>query len=173
MRVLNRVATGWGLLALSLALATSAHAAEPAEYSKQLAALVKSAHEQLAQVRNQLDQVQAYIGSSASAHNMGTGDRGSVLASAGRGEFTDLDRAARSLADVGNQVVNLTDKCGKEAHEVAVKFRSSTQRVRSNISQIESASSAMAEMSAGKIRRDLDETEQQLQAVAGLSGSCS
>jgi hypothetical protein len=172
MRILNRLGVGLSLLTLSLALATSARAAEPAEFSKQLAALVKTAHEQLAEVRNQLDQAEAYLGN-ASARGAAGGNRGSVLASAGRGEFTDLDRAARNLADVGNQVVSLVGKCGSESHEVAAKFRSYTQSVRSGVSQIESGSSTMIEMSTSKIRRDIDATEQQLQSVAGLSGNCS
>jgi hypothetical protein len=172
MRALNRRMAGFGCLVLALALSTAAPAGEPVEFSKQLAALVKSAHEQLAEVRNRLDQVEAYLGS-GSAHGAAGGNRGSVLATAGRGEFTDLERAARNLADVGNQVVSLAGKCGSESHEVAAKFRSYTQRISSGISQIESGSSAMMEMSTSKIRRDLDATEQQLQSVAGLSGNCS
>jgi hypothetical protein len=173
MRVLNRRLAGLGCLVVVLALPPLTLADEPNAAGKQLAELVKSAHEQIAEIRNQLDQVEGYLSSSANATGAAGSNRGGAFATAGRGPFTDLDRAARSLADIGNRVVSFTSKCTDESHDVAVKFRNAAQRVRNGVSQIESGSSALAQMSMGKIRHDLEATEQQLQTVAGLSGNCS
>ncbi|HZF24963.1 MAG TPA: hypothetical protein VEZ88_01785 [Steroidobacteraceae bacterium] len=155
----------------SLVLATST-AILAADQPNSLGALVKSAHEQLAAIRSQLGDVERYVNNASRGANTGYG--GSIFAAAGRGQFTDLDRSARDLAEIGNDVVHLTAKCVEESRSVAVKFRSYVQRVRSGISQIESASSEnQVQMTVSKVRRDLDSTEEQLESVAGLSGSCS
>ena len=78
-----------------------------------------------------------------------------------------------TLADVGNDVVRFASKCVPEASEVAGKFRSQTNRLRSGVSQLESADSSMAQMTLSRMRNDLDAAEKQLQSVAGMAGSCS
>jgi hypothetical protein len=71
-------------------------------------------------------------------------------------------------------VVRLTAKCGEESHNVAVKFRTLVQRVRSGVSRLESSGSEnQAQMTLGKVQHDLDSTEEQLRSVSGLGGTCS
>lgn len=138
--------------------------------SQQLGPLVKAAQEKIRAIRGQIEQLDEALNRAA---NSSAGVMGNVFVGGGRAEYSDLQRSTRDLTDIGNHVLDLTAKCGDEAHQVGTKFRTQTQRLQSDINRIESASgAAMAQMSIGKVRRDVDDTESQVQAVVGLLGSC-
>jgi hypothetical protein len=170
VRVLIRSLIHAAAAVLVLVLPLAGFAADNPNSSQQLGPLVKAAQEKIRAIRSEIEQLDGALNGAA---NSSAGVMGNVFVGGGRAEYSDLQRTTRDLTDIGNRVLDLTAKCGEEAHQVGVKFRTQTQRLQSDINRIESASgAAMAQMSIGKVRRDVDDTESQLQAVAGLLGSC-
>lgn len=171
MRTLIRNLVHATTAAVALAAPSMAPAADTRDSSQRLGDLVKEAQEKLSAIRNELDQLDAALNRAQASPSAGL--MGGAFSGGGRAEYSDLLRSTRDLTDIGNRVLSITSKCVEEARPIGVKFRSQSQRLQSSVNHIESASSAaMAQMAIDNIRRDVDVTEDQLQAVAGLAGSC-
>ena len=170
MRALIRSLTHAAAAVLVLVMPLADFAGDNPNSSQQLGPLVKAAQEKLGAIRGQIDQLDEALNRAA---NSSAGVMGNVFVGGGRAEYSELQRSIRDLTAIGNRVLDLTSKCGEEAHQVGTKFRTQTQRLQSDVNRIESASgAAMAQLSIGKVRRDVDDTENEVQAVVGLLGSC-
>ena len=168
MRTLIRL-TGVACLALASVMTTPALAVEAKDPAAQIADLVKSAHERIGAVREELSRVEGSLGSTMPGTRTGTGAAGGF----GGRSYSELREQVGTLASIGNQISQFASKCIDEAKAVAGKFRSQTSRLQSNVSQLERVDSSMAQMTVSRMRGDLDAAEKQLQSVAAIGGSCS
>ena len=164
MRALIRPLAVLASVAMSAALAVDAP-------DSRISELVKSAHDQIGLIRNELDRIDNDVGGASTASRPSGGAAGGF--STRGASYSELKRYVGTLADIGNDVARFASKCVDEARDVAGKFRSQTSRLRSSVSQLESSDSSMAQMTLSRMRNDLDAAEKQLTSVAAMGGSCS
>lgn len=137
----------------------------------QLRKLVDAARDQLAAMREQVNDVDAQLARVAARPALPNDTRArSVFEAGGSHEYSDLKRSATRLADIGNQVLRVTSGCGDESRDVGRDFRAQTRQLQSAINRIGSAkSAAFARMSVDRVRHDVGAAERQLQIVGQIS----
>ena len=169
MRARHRALICSAFLAAALASA-AAFAIETDSSSWDLRPLVSEARELMGVARKQTADLDMRLSRSAATSGPSGQYSGAAARPSSSYEYSELKRTVTRLGEIGNDVLDRASRCGDDSRKIALDFRSRTRKLSSSLSRVASSSMNFARMTLTNVERDLDAIEQQLQAVATLSG---